>query len=247
MNTQPVLALDNVTVAYHGDITILNGVSIQARRGQVTGIIGPNGAGKSTVLKTLFGFLPLRGGRITLDGRDISRQPAHQRAESGVAFVPQHRSLFGELSVEDNLLLGCWPFRRDKARVRRRIDSVYARFPILAQKRNDPVSSMSGGQQRFVEFGRALLNEPEVILLDEPTAMLAPKISKELYALIRGFADEGMTVVLVDQNVRRCAEISDYLYILELGRNKAEGGRDQFHEEGGLRDMVASWMDYKID
>ena len=176
------------------------------------------------MLKTLFGFLPPRTGRITLRGQDISAQPSHERARHGVAFVPQHRSLFGELSVHDNLLLGCWPFRQDKARVRRRIESVYERFPILAQKRDDPVSSMSGGQQRFVEFGRALLIEPSVILLDE-TAMLAPRISKEIYALIRGFADEGMTVVLVDQNVRRCAEISDYMYILELGRNKAEGSR----------------------
>jgi len=242
-----ILALEDVTVAYHGDITILNHVNIQAQAGKVTGVIGPNGAGKSTVLKTMFGFLPPRTGRITLRGADISAQPSHERASNGVAFVPQHRSLFGELSVHDNLLLGCWPFRKDKARVRRRIDSVYDRFPILAQKRDDPVSSMSGGQQRFVEFGRALLIEPSVILLDEPTAMLAPKISKEIYTLIRGFADEGMTVVLVDQNVRRCAEVSDYMYILELGRNKAEGGREAFDDGGGLREMVASWMDYKID
>ena len=173
-----VLALEEVTVAYHGDITILNRVNVQARQGKVTGVIGPNGAGKSTVLKTLFGFLPPRTGRITLRGQDISAQPSHERARHGVAFVPQHRSLFGELSVHDNLLLGCWPFRQDKARVRRRIESVYERFPILAQKRDDPVSSMSGGQQRFVEFGRALLIEPSVILLDEPTAMLAPRISR---------------------------------------------------------------------
>ncbi|MBB5213873.1 ABC transporter ATP-binding protein [Parapusillimonas granuli] len=241
------IALHDVTVAYHGDITILNGVNVQARAGQVTGIIGPNGAGKSTVLKTMFGFLPLRTGSITLHGRDISRMAPDERAAMGVAFVPQHRSLFGDLSVEDNLLLGCWSFKRDKARIRRGIDMVYDRFPILATKRNDPVSSMSGGQQRFVEFGRALLLEPSVILLDEPTAMLAPKISKELYSLIRAFADEGMTVVLVDQNVRRCAEISDYMFILELGRNKAEGTHAQFHEGSELHDMVATWMDYKID
>lgn len=245
--SKAILALEDVTVAYHGDITILNRVNVQARQGQVTGVIGPNGAGKSTVLKTLFGFLPPRTGRITLRGEDISDQPSFERARHGVAFVPQHRSLFGELSVHDNLLLGCWPFRKDRARVRARIDSVYDRFPILAQKRNDPVSSMSGGQQRFVEFGRALLIEPSVILLDEPTFFFYDKFSKEIYTLIRGFADEGMTVVLVDQNVRRCAEISDYMYILELGRNKAEGGRETFAEGGGLREMVASWMDYKID
>lgn len=242
-----VLSLNDVTVAYHGDITILNKVNVKARKGQVTGIIGPNGAGKSTVLKTMFGFLPLRTGNISLNGQDISRQHANTRAKAGVAFVPQNRSLFGELSVEDNLMLGCWPFRKNKALVKERIESVYQRFPILADKRKDPVSSMSGGQQRFVEFGRALLIKPSVILLDEPTAMLAPKISKEIYGLIREFADDGMTVVLVDQNVRRCAEISDYLYILELGKNKAEGGREAFAEGSGLRETVASWMDYKID
>lgn len=245
--SSPTMAIKDVTVAYHGDITILNNVSIEARAGQVTGIIGPNGAGKSTALKTFFGLLPLRSGSVMLKGRDISRQKPHDRAGEGVAFVPQHRSLFADLSVEDNLALGCWVFRHDKARVRRRIDAIYERFPILRDKRNDPVSSMSGGQQRFVEFGRALLLEPSVILLDEPTAMLAPKISREFYALIRSFADEGMTVILVDQNVRRCAEISDHLYILELGRNKADGSREQFQEGSALRDMVAAWMDYKID
>jgi len=242
-----VLSLNDVTVAYHGDITILNKVNVTARKGQVTGIIGPNGAGKSTVLKTMFGFLPLRAGSITLGDQDISAANANTRAAHGVAYVPQNRSLFGDLSVQDNLLLGCWSFRGDKALVKARIDSVYERFPILADKRRDPVSSMSGGQQRFVEFGRALLIKPSVILLDEPTAMLAPKISKEIYGLIRTFADDGMTVVLVDQNVRRCAEVSDYLYILELGKNKAEGSREAFAEGSGLRSTVASWMDYKID
>jgi len=241
------IALSDATVAYHGDIVILDQVSLVARAGQVTGIIGPNGAGKSTVLKTLFGFLPLRTGQVSLHGRALERIPPDARAALGVAFVPQHRSLFGELSVEDNLQLGCWSFRRDHARMRRAIDRVYARFPILAEKRRDPVASMSGGQQRFVEFGRALLLEPSVILLDEPTAMLAPKIAKDLYALIRAFADEGMTVVLVDQNVRRCAEIADYLYILELGRNKAEGNRTQFQSDTKLHDMVSAWMDYRID
>jgi len=242
-----VFSLNEATVAYHGDITILNKVSMTARRGQVTGIIGPNGAGKSTVLKTLFGFLPLRHGSILLNGQDISREPAKARAAHGMAFVPQNRSLFADLSVEDNLLLGCWSFRRDTSLVRRRIDSVYQRFPVLAEKRSQPVASLSGGQQRFVEFGRALLIEPSVILLDEPTAMLAPRVSKEIYALVRALADEGMTVVLVDQNVRRCAEIADYLYILELGRNRAEGGREAFAEGTDLRQMVASWMDYRID
>jgi branched-chain amino acid transport system ATP-binding protein len=244
---ETVLALRDVTVAYHGDITILNGVTLDIRKGQVTGIIGPNGAGKSTVLKTLFGFLRPRAGRIEFDGRDITAMRPHERAGSGISFVPQNRSLFGDLSVEDNLLLGCWPFRRDTARMRSSLERVYARFPILKDKRRDPASSMSGGQQRFLELGRALLLDPRVILLDEPTAMIAPKISKEIYALIRGLADEGVTIVLVDQNVRQCAAVSDFLYILELGRNKAAGSREDFAHSTALREVVATWMDYRID
>ena len=242
------MAMSNVTVAYHGDITILKEVGLQARRGEVTGIIGPNGAGKSTVLKALFGFLqPHAGGTIALDGVDITALKPHQRALHGVAFVPQNRSVFGDLSVEDNLLLGCWAFKSDKARVARVLDMAFERFPILREKRADPASSMSGGQQRFLELGRALLLEPKVILMDEPTAMIAPKLSQEIYQLIRQLADEGMTIILVDQNVRQCIKVSDHVYILELGRNKADGRAEEFRRGSALRDMVAAWMDYKID
>ena len=242
------LEMHHVTVAYHGDITILNGVSLRAKPGEVTGIIGPNGAGKSTVLKTLFGFLrPRTGGRIMLDGNDITALKPNTRALQGVAFVPQSRSLFGELSVEDNLLLGCWPFRQDKARIGRAMSSVYERFPILESKRKDPASSMSGGQQRFLELGRALLLDPRVILLDEPTAMIAPKLSKEIYQFIRQLASEGRTVILVDQNVRQCINVSDHVYILELGRNKADARAHEFREASAMRNMIATWMDYKID
>jgi branched-chain amino acid transport system ATP-binding protein len=245
--TDAVLALRNVTVAYHGDITILNGLSLSAQRGHVTGVIGPNGAGKSTILKTLFGFLQPRGGEVLFKGRDITGLPPHRRATEGISFVPQSRSLFADLSVEDNLLLGCWPFRRDSARVQRGLERVYHRFPILREKRKEPASSMSGGQQRFLELGRALLLDPEVILLDEPTAMIAPKISKEIYALIRQLADDGITIVLVDQNVRQCAAVSDHLYVIELGRNKADGPREALGHGQALSDMVATWIDYQID
>jgi branched-chain amino acid transport system ATP-binding protein len=241
------LSLEGVTVSYHGDITVLDGVTVRALPGRVTGIIGPNGAGKSTALKTMFGFLRPRAGSIRLGDADITDSPSHSRAGLGIAVVPQNRSLFGGLSVEDNLLLGCWSFRRDKARTKQRLEAAYERFPALAQKRSAPAASLSGGQQRFVEIARALLLQPSVVLFDEPTAMLAPKISHEIYRLIRELADEGRTVVLVDQNVRRCAEVSDYMYILELGRNKAEGSREAFAEGTALRETVASWMNYRID
>ncbi len=247
MSAVPV-SMSHITVAYQGDITILKDLNLQARQAEVTGIIGPNGAGKSTVLKTLFGFLrPRTGGSITLAGKDITALKPHQRALQGMAFVPQSRSVFADLSVEDNLLLGCWAFRRDKARIRRVLEAVYERFPILREKRADPASSMSGGQQRFLELARALLLEPQVILLDEPTAMIAPKLSKEIYRLIRQLADEGMTIILVDQNVRQCIHVADHVYILELGRNKVDGRAEDFRQDSALREMVATWMDYKID
>ncbi|RKF13586.1 ABC transporter ATP-binding protein [Roseovarius spongiae] len=241
------LSMEGIEVAYNSDIVVLNDVAVTGRPGEVTGIIGPNGAGKSTVLKTFFGLLRPRKGSITLGDQDITRQKAFQRALEGIAFVPQHRSVFADLSVRDNLLLGCWPFRRDKKRVARAIESVFDEFPVLAERPNAAASSLSGGQQRFLEIARALVIDPKVILLDEPTAMIAPKISKEIYALTRSLADRGATILLVDQNVRSCAEIADRLYILELGRNKAEGTREDFASDDKLREMVSEWMNYKID
>ncbi|QIE45520.1 ABC transporter ATP-binding protein [Pseudohalocynthiibacter aestuariivivens] len=241
------LSMEGIEVAYNGDITVLRDMAVTGEPGQVTGIIGPNGAGKSTVLKTFFGLLRPKKGRIMLGDQDITRQKAHQRALEGIAFVPQHRSTFADLSVRDNLLLGCWPFRRDKKRMHTAVERVLDEFPVLRERPDAPASSLSGGQQRFLEIARALVIEPKVILLDEPTAMIAPKISKEIYALIRTLADRGATILLVDQNVRSCAAVADKLYILELGRNKAEGSRDDFASDDQLRGMVSEWMDYKID
>lgn len=241
------LSMENISVAYNGDITVLQGVALRAQPGEVTGIIGPNGAGKSTVLKTIFGLLTTRTGAIHMGGRDITGLKAFQRALEGIAFVPQNRSVFPGLSVYDNLLLGCWPFRKDKARITRAIAATFDKFPVLKERSASPASALSGGQQRFLEIARALVTEPKVILLDEPTAMIAPKISKDIYALTRSLADQGATIILVDQNVRQCAAISDRLHILELGRNKAEGTKEDFATDGQLKEMVAEWMNYRID
>src|SRR5690606_4744132 len=242
-----LLGLEDVSVSYHGDITILDRINLSARKGMVTGIIGPNGAGKSTALKTLYGFLTPSTGHIRYKGESLNGKPPFTFIERGIAFVPQNRSLFGDLSVEDNLLLGCWVFRKDAARVKRVLDAAYAQFPILGDKRHDAASSLSGGQQRFLELARALALEPEVVLLDEPTAMIAPKLSREIYDLIKTLPEKGITVVLVDQNVRQCAAVSDYLYVLELGKNKAEGGKEMFEGDSALHKLIAEWLEYKID
>ncbi len=242
-----LLEMRDVHAAYHGDISILNGLSLNVKEGKITGIIGPNGAGKSTALKTMYGFLRPSKGSVVMAGEDISRLPPYEMLSRGIAFVPQNRSLFNDLSVEDNLKLGCWQFRSDKSKVGEALDRVYAQFPVLVEKRTDAAGSLSGGQQRFVELGRALVVTPKVIFLDEPTAMIAPKISREIYDVIQTLPDQGITVVLVDQNVRQCANVSDYIYILDLGRNRGEGSRVKFARDDHLKAMIAEWLDYEID
>ena len=217
------LELVDVDVAYHGDIRILRGLSLKVRPGMITGVIGPNGAGKSTALKALYGLLKPVAGDVLIDGRKVTGLPPWKFIDNGIALVPQQRSLFNELSVEDNLRLACWSFRRDRARVEEALERAYAQFPMLRDKRRDLAGSMSGGQQRFLELGRALALQPRVLLLDEPTAMIAPRISAEIYEFIHGLPAQGITVLLVDQNVRQCVRISDHLYVLELGQNKVDG------------------------
>ena len=243
----PVMELREVFVAYHGDITVLNGLSLSVAEGTITGIIGPNGAGKSTVLKTLYGFLTPSAGDVMLRGERVNGVPPYEYVERGVAYLPQNRSLFDELSVEDNLRLGCWTFRHDKRRVAEAIEIAYHHFPLLKERRKELAGAMSGGQQRFLELGRSLAIQPSLLLLDEPTAMIAPRLSREIYDVIKTLPDAGITVVLVDQNVRQCAAVSEYMYVLDLGRVRAEGDRASFGDDTQLRDMIAEWLDYQVD
>ena len=243
----PVMELREVFVAYHGDITVLNGLSLGVAEGTITGIIGPNGAGKSTVLKTLYGFLTPSAGDVMLRGERVNGVPPYEYVNRGVAYLPQNRSLFDELSVEDNLRLGCWAFRHDKRRVAEAIEIAYHHFPLLKERRKEPAGAMSGGQQRFLELGRSLAIRPSLLLLDEPTAMIAPRLSREIYDVIKTLPDAGITVVLVDQNVRQCAAVSEYMYVLDLGRVRAEGDRASFGGDTQLRDMIAEWLDYQVD
>lgn len=241
------MELRNVSVAYHGDIRILQGLSLAVRPGKITGIIGPNGAGKSTALRTLYGLLKPIEGDVVVDGEVVTGLPPWRFIDKGIALVPQNRSLFNDLSVEDNLRLACWSFRRDKARVAEALERAYAQFPILRERRKQPAGAMSGGQQRFLELGRALALQPRVVLLDEPTAMIAPKLSAEIYEFIATLPKQGITVVLVDQNVRQCVRISDHLYVLELGQNKVDGSTEAFAHDDELRNLIAEWVDYRID
>ena len=247
VRTAPLIELRSVDVAYHGDIRILQGVSLAVQTGRITGVIGPNGAGKSTALRALYGLLKPVAGDVLIDGKVVTGMPAWDFIRHGIALVPQGRSLFNELSVEDNLRLACWSFRHDKPRVARALDLSYAQFPLLKERRHSPAGAMSGVQQRFLELGRALALEPRAILLDEPTAMIAPKLAAEIYEFIHGLPGRGISVLLVDQNVRQCVRISDHIYVLELGRNKVDGSTASFTRDSSLRDLIAEWVDYRID
>jgi len=232
-----------VSAAYFNDIQVLQELNLQFRRGLVTGIIGPNGAGKSTVLKAFMKLVRSQAGDILLYGKSLAGIPSHVMALMGVGYVPQSRSLFLDLSVEDNLELGCWPIRHDRSNVRRAVDRALSEFPMLSDARRSQAGALSGGQRRFLEIARALLLEPKIILFDEPTAMIAPKFAIEVYDRMSALAKTGIAIVLVDQNIKPCIEISDYVYVLELGRKTMEGSSSFFRSDDRVRAEIGRWLE----
>jgi branched-chain amino acid transport system ATP-binding protein len=211
------IEFDKVVAGYSPTLTILNELSFEAKDKQITLLIGPNGAGKSTALKTLFGMLVPRSGAVKLDGRNISGTTPRAMLDRGVAFVPQGRNLFGSLSVLHNLELGGITLSTRKL-LYERIEEVLARFPRIRERLNNQASTLSGGEQKQLEVGRALLLRPRVILIDEPSIGLSPKISQDVFALLRSLADGGTTVLMVEQNVRSALKYADRALVLEMGR-----------------------------
>jgi len=211
------IEFDKVVAGYSPTLTILNELSFEAKERQITLLIGPNGAGKSTALKTLFGLLVPRSGTINLDGRDISGTPPRKMLDNGVAFVPQGRNLFGSLSVLHNLELGGITLPGKKLR-KERIEEVLERFPRIRARLHNQASTLSGGEQKQLEVGRALLLHPRVILIDEPSIGLSPKISQDVFALLRQLTESGTTVLMVEQNVRSALKYANRALVLEMGR-----------------------------
>ena len=210
------IEFDDVVAGY-GDFMILNNLSLKARRGKITLLLGPNGAGKSTVLKTLFGMLKVRSGRVRLDGQDITGANAKDLlVKHGVAFVPQGRNLFGQLTVWENLELG--GITLGMKTTHERIPEVLERFPRVKERLNSAASMLSGGEQKQLEVGRALLLRPKVILIDEPSIGLSPKIVADVFKLLRQLADQGTTVLMVEQNVKSALKMADEAIALESGR-----------------------------
>ena len=211
-----IIEFDRVVAGYSESLTILNETTLDVRRGEITLLIGPNGAGKSTVLKTLFGLLVPRSGEVRFEGRVINGRSQRALLADGIAFVPQGRNLFGSLSVRHNLELGGITLPR--AELPGRIEEVLARFPRIRERIDNQASTLSGGEQKQLEVGRALLLRPRVLLIDEPSIWLSPKLVVDVMTLLRQLASAGTTVLMVEQNVRTALKYSDRALVLEMGR-----------------------------
>jgi branched-chain amino acid transport system ATP-binding protein len=226
-----VLETRDLHVGYYKDLNIIQGLNLKARRNQITAVLGANGVGKSTALKAAFGFLKPNEGDILLEGESILNVPVHQRILKGLAYIPQQPGVFKDMSVEENLELGGWTFRRDKKQVRDKIEANFERFPVLRDKRKQITGELSGGQQRMVEIGRTLMADPKMLLVDEPTAGLSKMLAQEVYEMLTHLTSrDNLTILLVDQEIRQALKIADYVYVLELGRNKFEGPASEFHD-----------------
>jgi branched-chain amino acid transport system ATP-binding protein len=218
-----MLEVRELYVGYYRELHILRGVSLIARPGQLTAVLGANGVGKSTLLKAVFGFLTPAAGRVLLNGIEITGTPPHRMVERSVAYGPQQPGIFAEMTVEENIIMGGWTFRRDRHRIRRKLDENYARFPVLRDRRRSPAGNLSGGQRRMVELARVLMSDPSYLLIDEPSAGVAPVVAESVYATLLALRADGVGVVLVDQDIRRALRVADYVYVIDLGQNRLEG------------------------
>lgn len=216
----PILTLSNVVSGY-GKMTILNGTTAAIRPGAITTVIGPNGAGKSTMFKTIFGLLPVRSGTIRLAGSDITNFSPRQMLDAGVVYVPQGRNIFPELSVRHNLELGGVALTEQSA-LPERIDAMMQRFPVLEEKADDQASTLSGGQQKLLEVARGLLLDPRLMLVDEPSIGLSPLMVQEVFGILKGLRDKGVTILLIEQNAKQALQMSDYGLVLEQGQTRIE-------------------------
>jgi branched-chain amino acid transport system ATP-binding protein len=238
---QALLELRDVTAGYAQDIDVLRDICLRVDAGRITGLIGLNGAGKSTIVKAICGFLPPKSGTITYAGDDISGVAPHRLIDLGICCIPQESSLFPYLSVQDNLLLPLLGRPKQFASgMRLRLKEVFELFPVLDEKRSQPAGSLSGGQQKQVEFAKAWLQQPRLCLIDEPSIGLSPKISEEVFVWIEKFAQAQMGILLIDHNVRRVVRMSDRICVLSLGRVTADGTPADF--EGDLHQQVQQWL-----
>ncbi|NYH50911.1 MULTISPECIES: ABC transporter ATP-binding protein [Nocardiopsis] len=229
-----LLLAKDLVAGYVPGVNVLNGCTLTLTEGEVVAIIGPNGAGKSTLIKAVFGLIPIREGGLTLRGSSIAGLPAHSLVERGVGYVPQTRNVFPSLTIEENLQMGA--FLRPRA-FAERFRVVAGLFPLLADRRKAKAGSLSGGERQMVAMGRALMMDPSVLLLDEPTAGLSPIYQEEVFQRVKEVNQTGVSVVMVEQNARRCLQICDRGYVLDQGRNAYTGSGADLLEDPNVIEL----------
>ena len=230
-----LLEVESLSVGYGGAPAILD-ISLGVEAGEIVSVIGPNGAGKSTLINAIAGLLRSERGTLRVGGADITRIPPHRVCHHGIALVPENRRLFAGMTVEENLEIGCYRMAARRLRARS-LDRVYALFPVLRDKRGQAAGTLSGGQQQMVAIGRALMAEPRLLLLDEPSLGLAPAVVGELFRVLRAIHDEGVTMLLVEQSVGHALDLADRAYVLEEGRIVATGLPEQLLAQTRIREV----------
>ena len=231
-----LLEVENVTAGYGVGPDILHGISLTVEAGRTCCIIGPNGAGKSTLLKAICGLLRPRQGKVLYKGEDISRLRPDQTLAKGICFVPQERGLFPDMTVRDNLVMGGY-ILQDRSKLDSEIDRVCEIFPILEERESQRAKTLSGGEQQMLALGRALILNPELLMVDEPSLGLAPKIAIDIFEKIGTFKDLGMTVLLVEQNARKGLACADWGFVLDLGKERFEGPADTILADERIQEL----------
>ena len=216
-----MLNVSNLSAGY-GSFQALFDINIKVNAGEAVAVIGPNGAGKTTLMRAISGLIPVKDGKIHMEGTDVIKTPSHDIVKLGVAHVPEHRRLFPRMSVEDNLRMGAFS-PQFRANFQKRLNFVYSLFPKMQERRNQYAGTMSGGEQQMCAIGRALMSDPKILLMDEPSAGLAPVIVQQVFELIKKIKNEGLTVLIVEQNVKQVLKVVDRAYIIEAGSLKMEG------------------------
>jgi len=234
------LEVQNLHTAYQHDLFVLRSLNLSVPEGKIVIVIGPNGSGKSTLLKSIAGIVKPLVGHVRLDQNEITGIAPDEIMKRGISYIPQDRAIFPQMTVSENLELGCWIFRKNRSKVRMRIERAFERFPVLMERRRQLAGSLSGGLQRILDIAKSLLSDPSLLLVDEPAVGLSPIIAQDIYSELRVLKQEGRSILLVDQDVRSAMEIADEVYVLELGQVKVCGKRDEF--EGQLGDLVRSWL-----
>lgn len=237
---EALLSIESVTAGYGRHDVILDELSLAATPNDTTVILGPNGSGKSTTLRAVLGLVNVRSGAVRFDGREISGLSTYDRSKLGIGFLPQGHSVFPQMTVGENLLLGGWNFGRDSAALDAAYEQTLDEYPLLKENVNRKAGLLSGGQQRLLEVARLMLPDPALVVIDEPSVGLAPVFVDEVYEHIERLKEKGKTILIVDQNVQAAVALADYVYILEFGQVASEGAVDDYSSD--VHAIVREWL-----